>query len=75
MSAPNPSSDKMVALGRQYGCGPVELSGSADALYERHLFFDNVADPGAAGAHERYEALHDLTRATARTEPAMATTS
>src|SRR2546428_7752856 len=47
----------MAALRRQYGCGPVELTGSADALYERHLFFDNVADPAAAGARERYEAF------------------
>src|SRR3984893_16549662 len=47
----------MAELRRQYGCGPVDLTGSADALYERHLFFDNVADPAAAGARERYEAL------------------
>src|SRR5262245_10691590 len=25
-------------LRRQYGCGPVELASSADALYDRHLF-------------------------------------
>src|SRR5437660_4083242 len=47
----------LAALRRQYGCGPVELTGTADALYERHLLFDNVADPTAAGARERYEAL------------------
>src|SRR5438132_12402232 len=47
----------MAALRRQYGCGPVELTGSANALYERHLLFDNVADPTAAGPRERYEAL------------------
>jgi starch phosphorylase len=47
----------MAALRRQYGCGPVELTGSADALYERHLFFDNVTDPAAASARERYEAF------------------
>jgi starch phosphorylase len=47
----------MAALRRQYGCGPVELTGTADALYERHLFFDNVADPAAAGPRQRYEAL------------------
>src|SRR5438105_8224241 len=52
-----PSSDTMAALRRQYGCGPVELTGSADALYERHLFFDNVTDPAAASARERYEAF------------------
>src|SRR5438067_10383065 len=57
MSAHKSSSDTMAALRRQYGCGPVELTGSADALYERHLFFDNVTDPAAATARERYEAF------------------
>ena len=47
----------MAALRRQYGCGPVDLTGTADALYERHLLFDNVADPAVADARERYEAL------------------
>jgi glycogen phosphorylase len=51
------ASDTMAALRRQYGCGPVELTGSPGALYERHLLFDNVADPAAAGARERYEAF------------------
>src|SRR5438093_9407432 len=45
------------ALARQYGCGPVDLTGTADALYERHLLFDNVADPAVAGPRQRYEAL------------------
>jgi len=49
--------DATAALRRQYGCGPVELAGSADALYDRHLLFDNVVDPADAGARERYEAL------------------
>ena len=57
MSAHTSSSDTMAELRRQYGCGPVELTGSADALYERHLFFDNVIDPAAASARERYEAF------------------
>jgi glycogen phosphorylase len=64
MSAHKPStpraasaSDTMAALRRQYGCGPVDLTGSPDALYERHLFFDNVSDPAAAGRRERYEAF------------------
>jgi glycogen phosphorylase len=52
-----PASDTMAALRRQYGCGPVEFTGSPDALYERHLLFDNVADPAASGARERYEAF------------------
>src|SRR5437870_12204786 len=51
------ASETMAALRRQYGCGPVDLTGTAHALYERHLLFDNVADPTAAGPRERYEAL------------------
>src|SRR5689334_5570330 len=52
-----PALDSAAALRRQYGCGPVELTGSTNALYERHLLFDNVADPAAVGARERYEAF------------------
>src|SRR4029077_5611322 len=40
----------------QYGCGPIQFSGHNDALYERHLLFDDVVDPLAAGARERFEA-------------------
>jgi len=28
----------------QYGCGPIEFSGSDNAMYERHILFDNVVD-------------------------------
>jgi len=48
-SAPRATAD-MAGVRRQYGCGPVELTGSADALYERHLLFDNIADPATVGA-------------------------
>lgn len=41
----------------QYGCGPVELSGTDNALYERHLIFDNVVDTTAVTPRERFEAL------------------
>src|SRR5437660_998257 len=40
----------------QYGCGPIRFSGHHDALYERHLLFDDVIDPASAGARERFEA-------------------
>ena len=40
----------------QYGCGPIRFSGNNDALYERHLLFDDVVAPEAAGARERFEA-------------------
>jgi starch phosphorylase len=40
----------------QYGCGPVRFTGTSDALYERHLVFDNVMDMAAIGGRERFEA-------------------
>src|SRR5215470_15472213 len=40
----------------QYGCGPIRFSGRNDALYERHLLFDDVRAPEAAGPRERFEA-------------------
>ena len=46
------SSDRAVAdqpemrkLLEQYGCGPIQFTGTGDALYERHLMFDNVVEP------------------------------
>ena len=47
----------MAELRRQYGCGPVEFTGTDNALYERHLFFDNVIDLTSAGPRERFEAF------------------
>jgi len=44
-------------LKKQYGCGPVQFAGTSDALYERHLLFDNGVDPAAATARDRFEAL------------------
>ena len=41
----------------RYGCGPIEFTGSEDALYERHLVFDDVIAVSDAGPRERYEAL------------------
>jgi starch phosphorylase len=51
------ASDGLSALRRQYGTGPVQLTGAPDALYERHLSFDNVVDPATASPRQRYEAL------------------
>jgi glycogen phosphorylase len=44
-------------LRSQYGVGPIPLSGTENALYERHLVFDNVVDLASAGARERFEAI------------------
>jgi starch phosphorylase len=41
---------------KQYGCGPIQLTG-ADGLYERHLLFDNVKDAGTIRAREEFEAM------------------
>ena len=42
---------------QQYGCGPVQFSGTNNALYERHLIFDNIAAPSASDARMRFEAF------------------
>jgi len=49
-------SETLSKLQRQYGCGPVKFAGGEDALYERHLLFDDVVHPAAAGPRERFEA-------------------
>jgi starch phosphorylase len=43
-------------LMEQYSVGPVQFAGTTDALYERHLIFDNVMDGSTIGARERFEA-------------------
>src|SRR5687767_10231640 len=45
------------SLVKQYGCGPIEFTGTDNALYERHLLFDNVVKLAAAGDRERFEAV------------------
>jgi len=50
-------SDRIERLRQQYGCGPVEFAGTDNALYERHLLFDDVVHPAAAGPRERFEAF------------------
>ena len=45
------------AYRRQYGCDPYEFAGTNNALYERHLTFDHVVQPGSAGWRERFEAV------------------
>ena len=41
---------------KQYSCGSVKFSGRDDALYERHLMFDQVVPPTESSARERFEA-------------------
>lgn len=40
----------------QYG-GTIQLDGEGDALFERHLMFDNVADRADVGLRQQYDAL------------------
>jgi starch phosphorylase len=46
----------------RYGDDAVRFSGEADALFERHLRFDSVVDPAAAGARDRFEAAAHAVR-------------
>lgn len=48
---------KREELLKQYGCGPIQFSGTKDGLYERHLIFDNIIDLPSTGLREKYEAL------------------
>jgi len=50
-------SNELSKVIQQYGCGPVQFTGTNDALYERHLIFDNVMEAAEIGARERFEAV------------------
>ena len=45
---------------KEYEVGPVQFSGGADALYERHLIFDDVIAVEDAGLRERRHPAHRL---------------
>ena len=49
--------DAVALINTQYGCGPVQFAGTDEALYERHLLFDNGVALEAATARDRFEAL------------------
>jgi glycogen phosphorylase len=59
--ATNPSAslgpEQLSKLIDQYGCGPVVFAGSENALYKRHLLFDNVIDMAGASSRDRFEAF------------------
>src|SRR5215475_1836734 len=59
-SAMQPSD--IARLLEQYGCGPIQFTGSGDALFERHLMFDNVTGAEAVDARARYEAAAHAVR-------------
>ena len=47
----------LATLAAQYGCGPVKFAGAEEALYERHLLFDNIVGANEITLRERYEAV------------------
>jgi len=49
--------DRLEELRKKYGCGPVQFYGTDDALYERHLVFDDVINPEEATPREQFEAV------------------
>src|SRR5574337_743016 len=53
--------ERVNELLQQYGVGPIQFSGTHDALYERHLIFDHVIDPKKADAWNQFEsAAHSV---------------
>jgi starch phosphorylase len=50
-------SEKISKLIAQYGCGTVKFTGTEEALYERHLLFDNIVDASQVSLRERFEAV------------------
>jgi starch phosphorylase len=55
--AASSETETIAKLRSQYGSGPIELAGTENALYERHLVFDNVVNLAATGPRERFEAI------------------
>jgi starch phosphorylase len=51
------ATDGHTNLQQQHSWGNIQVTGNEDALYERHLLFDNVVKPSAAGLRERNEAF------------------
>jgi glycogen phosphorylase len=55
-------SDGIAKLLDQCACGPVKFAGAPDALYDRHLVFDNIVDLTSASLRDRFEAFARSTR-------------
>jgi starch phosphorylase len=51
-----PASPDAAALLKSYAISAALFSGSPDALYERHLKYDNIVEPETANTRERYKA-------------------
>ena len=57
VSLKSAGSDEISRLIDQYGAGTVKFTGTAEALYERHLLFDNIVDASRVSPRERFEAV------------------
>jgi starch phosphorylase len=57
VSLKSAGSDKISKLIARYGCGSVKFIGTEEALYERHLLFDNIVDASQVTLRERFEAV------------------
>jgi starch phosphorylase len=57
VSLKSDGSEKISKLIAQYGCGTVKFTGTEEALYERHLLFDNIVDASQLSLRERFEAV------------------
>jgi starch phosphorylase len=53
---PVQASPDAAALMKSYAISAALFSGSPDALYERHLKYDNIVEPETANTRERYKA-------------------
>jgi len=57
LSPESRSSESLSKVMARYGGGSVQLTGGDNALYERHLTFDNVVASENSGPREQYEAF------------------
>ena len=55
-ATPVQASPDAAALLKSYAISAALFSGSPDALYERHLKYDNIVEPETANTRERYKA-------------------
>jgi starch phosphorylase len=55
-------SDIILECLRQYKCDAYKFAGNDNALYERHLAFDNIVDVAALDSRERFEAFAHAVR-------------
>jgi glycogen phosphorylase len=55
-AAGTPASPDAAALLKSYAISAALFSGAPDALYERHLKYDNIVEPDTANTRERFKA-------------------